>query len=482
MVKLRQSVGVLSPVRYAAAVQPSELVRVVVLVGLALGGESLAAGGPDSTALSPEGALGAAVLAADDDGGAGWSNPASLGGLARSSVNVNVSAYSLAWVTAAGSLVTQTPWGDQSQHAATFRFLSVPAVIALTFKLRDGLGLGLGLFTTSRDSFSAGFDTSATGALPSAPTLTARLTQRFDWVESHDETWGAAALGWRPTPTLRLGVALQGAAASSERLIELDTALATGSTNPLERGAHLHVKHNVRANAVSARAVVGAQWQPTSFLRLGLAVRSPRLQLLGRQERVQLVLVSALLPGFAPQEGSGVDSAPRSSAVAVVEPVRLLGGAQVDVGRLSARLDGEWSPSMKLPDGALRASVRVRGGALFAFTPNLTGGLGLAWDRSRHFASQGALALDTISLSGGVTRRSADLLRALGGSEQLDLLTTVAATATWGFGEAPGLVIVPLALDQSVLPVLFNRTDQPFAQVPATRFEVALHLMTSLKF
>lgn len=137
---------------------------------------------------------------------------------------------------------------------------------------------------------------------------------------------------------------------------------------------------------------------------------------------------------------------------------------------------------MKLPDGALRASVRVRGGALFAFTPDLTGGLGLAWDRSRHFASQGALALDTVSLSGGVTRRSADLLRVLGGSEQLDLLTTVAATATLGFGEAPGLVIVPLALDQSVLPVLFNRTDQPFARVPATRFEVSLHLMTSLKF
>ena len=138
---------------------------------------------------------------------------------------------------------------------------------------------------------------------------------------------------------------------------------------------------------------------------------------------------------------------------------------------------------MRLPGGgALRASVRARGGALLRLTEHLTAGLGLGYDRSRFFASEGARALDSLTLSGGVTRRSAELVRALGGSDQFELLNTIALSTTWSFGQAPGLVVVPLSLSESVLPVLFNRTDQPFAEVPATRFELALHLMTSLRF
>jgi hypothetical protein len=74
-----------------------------------------------------------------------------------------------------------------------------------------------------------------------------------------ERTAPLTALGWRVLPSLRLGVALQASLASQERLIELDTALTTDSSNPLERGAHLHVKFAERSNAVSARAVAGLQ-------------------------------------------------------------------------------------------------------------------------------------------------------------------------------------------------------------------------------
>lgn len=437
---------------------------------------------PESSLLSKEGALGGAVLAADDEGGGGWYNPASLGGVTRNSLQLGISAYSVAWVDTSRSLVTTTPWDTQEQGAHTFRYSSLPSVLGLTWRLKPGLGVSVGLWTPYHDSFATSLDTAGAGPLPQDPSLTARLTQRYDWTQSADDTWAAAAAGWQVHPRLRLGASLQGVYSSADRSIEVNTLLETDSMQATERGAHLHVRVREKSDTIALRGVLGAQWMPTSALRLALAVRTPRVQVFKHRDRVQVILVSALLPGFGVQEGGFVAVEPKADQLAVIDPTRVLAGGQLELGHLSLRLDGEWSPGFAIAGGDLKTSVRVRAGALYQWNENLTVGLGGSFDSARTSAAQGTLALDTIGLSGGVTRRSADVIRALGGGAEWDLLNTIAVAGVMGFGKAPGMVIYPLSLDQSVLPVLPGKVDQPFVEVPARTFDVSVHFMTTLEF
>ena len=285
------------------------------------------ASNPESTMLSPESSLAGAVVAADDDGGGGWYNPASLGGLKRSSVQLGISAYSYAWVNSEGVLTTVLPWETQSQNTRASRYSSVPSVLGLTYMLREGLGLSLGLWTPFHDSFSTGFSTTSRGALPSAPNLQATLDQRYDWSQSGDDTWATAAVGWQVHPKVRLGLSLQGALLTRSEAVALTTTLTTDSMLGSERGAHIQVSVNEAVNRLSLRAVLGVQWLVSKYLRLALALRSPQLQVARWGQHVQTVLVSALLPGFAPQEGSYIDTKPPGGTFLMVEQVRgLVGG------------------------------------------------------------------------------------------------------------------------------------------------------------
>ncbi len=451
----------------------------VALIAALAGGPGLAAN-PESTLLSPDGALAGAVLASDDDGGGGWYNPASLGGLTRSSLRLGISAYAGSFLNAERVIVTTTPWSTQAQALSAFRFNAVPSVLGLTWKLRDGLGLSLGVWTPFRDALSAGLDTTDSGPLPTAPGVTGTLQQRYDWSESADDTWGAVALGWRVHPTLRVGASLQGGYSSGERWIELNTTVRPDADTA--GGSHLHVRVHDKVKVLALRATLGVQWLPTRRLRFALVVRSPSVQLFRSLDRVRIIFAGTLLPGVAPQEGGFIETTPRSSSVSIIDPPRVLAGAQVELGPVSLRLDGEWSPGASAEGQTLRPGLRARVGALYTWSKDLTLGLGASYDASRLVAAEGNLAVDTLGLSGGATMRSTDVVRVLGGSDAWDLLSTVAVAAAFGFGKAPGVVVLPLSPQDSVLPVLLDGPAQRYEEVPARVVDLSIHFMSTLKF
>lgn len=458
--------------------QTSRLLRAAALLGVLTSPASLAAN-PESTLLSPDGALAGAVLASDDDGGGGWYNPASLGGLTRSSLRLGISAYGGSLLDAQRVIVTTTPWSTRAQGLSAFRFNSVPSVLGLTWKLRDGLGLSLGVWTPFHDSLSAGLDTTDSGPLPATPGVTGTLQQRYDWAESADDTWGAVSLGWRVHPTLRLGASLQGAYSTGERWIELNTTVRPDSGAD---GTLLHVRVHDKMRVLAVRATVGAQWLPTPHLRFALVLRTPSLQLFRSLEHVRIIFAGSQLPGVTAQGGGFIETTPRTSSLSLIDPPRVLAGAQLDLGAVSLRLDGEWSPGASAEGQTLRPGLRARLGALYTWSPDLTLGLGASYDASRLVAAEGNLAVDTVSLTGGVTRRSNEVVQALGGGDRWDLLSTLAVGATFGFGRAPGVIVVPLALDESVLPVLLDTSSQRFEEVPARVVDLSLHFMSTLKF
>lgn len=458
----------------------------VLAVTVVLGAVASGAAPPESTLLSAEAALAGAVLVGDDEGGGGYYNPASLAALNRRTAQVGVSAYSLAWVNADRSVTTELPWagGTQTQGLSSFRYDSVPSAFSASWEVLPGLGVSLGAWTTFHDSFAATLPTTSSGPLPMQPSLTATLVQRVDWTDTTDDRWAAASIGWQMTPAFRLGASLQGAYATDRYLLQLDNTLHLSPADPQFTGAHRHERVEGETDTLAVRVVVGTQWQVTRALRLALVVRTPRVQVAQFGFFSQSRNAGVQLPGTTPSETSDIfDTKPFGAKVQLADQVRVLAGAGLERGALKLRLDGEWSPGLVLPDGtSLTTSVRVRAGALYTWNRDWLFGVGATYDRARTSALDGNLSLDTYALTGGCTFRPEKIVRALGGGDSWDLLSTVAASAAFGSGQAPAVSIVPLDAEKSVFPVLLSSSQQGFQASHATSVELSLHLMTTLKF
>jgi hypothetical protein len=441
------------------------------------------ASNPESTPLSTEAALtGGAVLAGDDPAGAGWYNPASLGGLRRSSAQLGASAYSVATTEVQGALVTVLPWGTSAADAVDRHYVSVPSVLSLSYKVREGLGFSVGVWTPFHSTFAASLGGQSSGPYPGYPGLEAYYEQAYSASYRWDDTWAGASIGWQATPRLRVGASLQGAYSTSSAVIDLDIGLQTTSSDPLQQGAHLAVSVRGDETHLAGRAVVGLQWDATEELRLALVLRSPAIQVAAWGQLSRVSSVAALLPGFAPQQAQLLEQVDVAGGVSIVEVGRIYGGGAWSRGRWSVRLEGDWGPGLIRTVASERASWNVRAGALYQWDADTCVGAGLFREGARTRASDGALALDTYGISGGVDFRPEKVVRALGGGTSWDLLTGIAVRAAFGVGHGPGMTVVPFDLSQSVLPIFPGQQGQGFQEVPARSFEGSLNFFTALKF
>jgi hypothetical protein len=454
------------------------------LLALALLAPSRAlASNPESTPLSPEAALtGGAVLAGDDPAGAGWYNPASLGGITRSSAQLGASAYSVAATEVQGALVTVLPWGTSAADAVDRHYVSVPSVLSLSYKVREGLGFSVGVWTPFHSTFTATIWGQSSGPYPGVPGMQASYEQVYSASYRWDDTWAGASIGWQATPRLRVGASLQGAYSTSSAVIDLDTGLQTTSSDPLEQGAHLNVSVRGDDTFLAGRAVVGLQWDATEELRLALVVRSPAIQVAAWGQVSRVTSVAALLPGFAPQQAQLLEQVDVDGGLSVVEVGRIYGGGAWRRGPWSLRLEGDWGPGLIRSLSTERPSWNVRAGALYQWDADTCVGVGLFREGTRARASEGRLALDSYGLSGGVDFRPTKVVKALGGGDTWDLLTGIAVRASWGVGQGPGMTVVPFDFSQSVVPIFPGQQSQGFLEVPASSFEGSLNFFTALKF
>lgn len=444
-----------------------------------------AAFNPESIFLSPEAALaGGAVLAADDAGGAGWYNPAALGGLRRSSVQLAASAYSVHASRLKDALVTQLPWETTPQSASDTSYGSVPSVLAYSMAVRPGLGVAAGIWTPSASDQHMALTGRSTGDYPDPAFPGVRATYEQHYALSHhaDDTWVGAAVGWQALPGLRLGAALQGAYATSASVVDLQTSITTTSQDPLQQGAHVNVSIRSDESMVAGRALLGVQWDATGSLRLALVVRTPAVRVLAWGTTTHLLSASVLLPGYAPQVGQVVRETSPEAGLSVVDVGRLSGGLAWTGGAWDLRADGDWSPVLFRRDGAAHEAWGVRAGALHRWGEDVTLGAGAFREGARLVASQGHFALDTYGATVGLAYRSAQVVKALGGGHGWDLVSGLAARVAYGTGHGPGMTVVPFDLAQSQLPILFGQGERGFLEVPARTLDGSLHVFTTLSF
>jgi hypothetical protein len=84
------------------------------------------AGGEDSIPLSSDAVIAGTAIASHDGGSGAWYNPAALGGLARNSVQVSTSIYTLALRRIGGYLQARLPWATAESSPGSADFTSVP--------------------------------------------------------------------------------------------------------------------------------------------------------------------------------------------------------------------------------------------------------------------------------------------------------------------------------------------------------------------
>jgi hypothetical protein len=205
-----------------------------------------------------------AYLARTDDATASFYNPAGLAAAAKTSVSAS----------ADGFYWTQLTSRALGQTISTAQFASTPGhfafVLGLPFIESDRVRLGFSI-TKALSWTPAGTDHASQTSPSTTPSLTYSSRVDFSTVVP------AVSLGYRVSPTVRLGVSTGVAYTSYSDQETLSGELALS-------GEPSHFLSTLRASGSIYHLVVsaGAQWDVTSRLKVGALARAPGLPLLSR--------------------------------------------------------------------------------------------------------------------------------------------------------------------------------------------------------
>jgi hypothetical protein len=455
------------------------LARIAVVVLVALAAPGARAGSPDSVPLSPEAAIAAqAVLASDDVGGGGWYNPASLAAVTRGSVQVGASAYAESATVLHDASQTKLPWGTQSGDIRSLRYSSVPSVLSYSFKLRDGLGISLGVWTPYHNYDGGSVILSSSGPYPGLPTpVPTTFSQSYAYTERRDDTWYGAGIGWQATPRLRLGAMLQGSYGTDVWTIDLNAVLKPTS-GPFS-GAHVSYSERGDQMVIGLRPMFGLQWDATEHVRIAAAMRGPYYRIGGwgpvdtfRSFAVDMPTPPPGSPPLPPnpQGLTATQTTPGGGDFTQVEPIRLYGGLRWAAGEWSVSGEVDWHPALDGEFGQFREGWNARAGATKLLNPDLKIGAGLFLDSGSEVGTATRSSMRYAGLTLGAVYRATAVVRAQKGANDWDLLTGIAGRLAYGWGTYRGIYLAPY--DPSVA----------FPDVAADVFEGSISFFTAIVF
>ena len=212
---------------------------------------------------------GGAMTARADNPSAGWYNPAGLALAKQGSFSANVNVYEATWVSLASD-------GD-SQGSMRIRDFP-PFVGSVSILAKDGDR------TTLAWGFSVAKPLVWTQSLDFAEqTVDPETGQRSDYAGAYALELGAlapgAAIGWAPRRNLRVGM--------SARLYQLNLTLQESAfMRDVEKEDDyvdtLLYTSSLAGTTYALRGAASVQYEPTSWLQLGLLVRSPTVALSGQ--------------------------------------------------------------------------------------------------------------------------------------------------------------------------------------------------------
>lgn len=384
---------------------------------------------------------GGAVSAVTDDAGAIHYNPAGLAGVERD--RVSLTGVNLTIRRRCLDEMLQARLGENHATGAGCEtgFRAVPTGLGYAHAVREGLGLGGGVFITERDETELWarlpLDLVALG-LPAASLPAAQLALFNDLINIKM----GGALGLQVGERLRIGFSLFGTVAiDSSRVVFLREGAGTDGSSG-EAGEVFDVEHsNV---SFGGYAVLGLQWQISERWRLGIVWRTSAVQLFRRVEVSSPEVFEALSPIFARSTSrDGEHSEELQWSYAQVATPRLRLGLAYVTSRGWAGLEGEISPPRHDAERGIddRLLWDIRAGGLIQLNERLSLGGGLFTRQTRQREPQGVLnpSLSFYGATFGVRSRST--FRLARGSRQrvIYLETTTAFRYALGVGQAIGL-------------------------------------------
>lgn len=404
----------------------------------------------DAVYLSNDASLmSGAVTASVRDIGAVWYNPAGLGGSVKTQLSLSGMVYGIRLRTVPGALRTTLPGGARTIDLASSDIFSAPHVTAYARRITDDVSMGVGIYVTERDTrTSSNTDRTFVPRGTDGLTYDANVRQHLSASSERAKYQAGPAIGWRLTPTFRLGASVFAtyAKTSSVDAYEVDIEPRGGgagkSTFVLSHG-------NETVTEVGLVANVGLQWDVAPSWHLGMTLRTPELRIHQSSNGDLVSAQGSASPGSAPQASLAVFPAPDVGTAGVRAPPRIVIGASHELAHgilLSA--EGDLQPAVRssATNISTRTVVNARLGARIPISNEFVVGVGAFTDRDQR-AESADFTSERIDRFGGTAGCTLLTPFALAGGhgDTLVLATTVSLRYAAGVGEVSGLDLDLLA-------------------------------------
>lgn len=324
-----------------------------------------------------------AVTATVDDGSAVFYNPAGLGAVKRSSIDVSASAYGLRFYNAPGFLSTVD--GLQKTASVT-EFVSIPTELAYVRVLGNGLSLGLGYFVPRSSDL-------VLREHLDGPAVDGSSSWDFALRSNDTHYVLSAALGGRVRPWLRLGVGLF---ANYNQFVE-SVALSGSVARGEDTIKSMQIAGLDDGTAIGGQLVVGAQFDLTDRVSVGLTAKSPRVRfsktLSGRFTSVTATLEDGTQPALASESGDLSEK----GAARLVQLGRYHAGVAFQLAKGTLSLGADVQPGYFDAKAAVDQHFVINGRLAYCWSvsKSIKLGAGLFSDRSNENLSDALVSSQT---------------------------------------------------------------------------------------
>lgn len=311
---------------------------------------------------------GGAITADSRGGGSIWYNPAGLGHIEGTRLDVNVNGYALR----IGGTADFSPTDPSAEVTKLSRLdlTVVPTALTLTRRFGD-VGVGLGVFVPSQSTTILRTRVDSTQAMNSTS-----VDFGFDSTTRVQEYHLGPAVGWSPIQDLSLGASLL---VNYRTLVEDTNFVVRAEEEGQEVGLVSH--STLDSQRFGLALALGGQWSVAPDWHLGFVVRTPALRLGEVVQQVETSLVAS-------DPGTMSETIEFREALAINtsiwSPARLHAGISHDFANVHAALDANFQLPFQSEDLGLdfRPTWNVRAGARTPISPRLSVGAGIFTDRS----------------------------------------------------------------------------------------------------
>ncbi len=429
-----------------------------VLATAMLVAASARAGNEEGVLVGNEAALtGGAVTATVDDGTAVWFNPAGLGRIDRTQVDASGSASQLR--------VGQTPelLSSATGHAdgGYYELNGIPAAVTGARELEPGLVLALGIFVPS---FIGHTDRVQLDDASGPRRYTYQLVQE----ENLQQYYAGVALGLAVASNVRLGASLFGLYRQSSTVWQFFGGIdGDGGPGGVVRGT----SSLSYLQSIGVALSVGLQWTIAPELELGIALRSPALQIgVLRRSTVTTVRASDGTVEFSPGDDRGL-----LPGADIVVPAQLRVGLAYRADRGWIAIDVDIAHELREPGLGIdrRWLVNARIGGRYEIDPGISIGAGLFTDLSPfdRIRTYGETRIDFLGGAVGFELHTPHRMAEGEQAPSIVFKQTFALRYALGIGTVGGL--------------RFDPTSEGVESVNPTRttvHELALHIGSALDF